>query len=174
MLISPPGAATSGPTMGRREAVGGCWFRLSAFPLNGNVFFRTARSGQGRTDRCGGANPLPRGPFCDHLQRGKGGPCGARQVAPKSGCSLTATDTHVGGRKSGRWNVFCYQFGGSSNSAEALAPGGGGEWRCLTVEKLSQVELHEGEWHTEPRSRRQTCIDEIDFDVDAQPGEEPQ
>ena len=81
---------------------------------------------------------------------------------------------HVGGRKSGRWNVFCYQFGGSSNSAEALAPGGGGEWRCLTVEKLSQVELHEGEWHTEPHSRRQTCIDEIDFDVDAQPGEEPQ
>jgi hypothetical protein len=81
---------------------------------------------------------------------------------------------HIGGRKSGRWNVFCYQFGGSSNSAEALAQGGGGEWRCLTVEKLSKVELHEGEWHTEPRSRRQTCIDEIDFDVDAQPGEEPQ
>src|SRR3954466_69743 len=81
---------------------------------------------------------------------------------------------HVGGRKSGRWNVFCYLLGGSSNPAEALAPGGGGGWRCLTVEKLSQVELHEGEWHTEPRSRRQTCIDEIDFDVDAQPGEEPQ
>src|SRR4051794_18131100 len=54
-----------------------------------------------------------------------------------------------------------------------VSPEGGG-WRCLTVEKLSQVELHEGEWHTEPRSRRQTCIDEIDFDVDAQPGEEPQ
>jgi hypothetical protein len=34
--------------------------------------------------------------------------------------------------------------------------------------------LREGEWHTEPRSRRQTCIDEIDFDVDAQPGETPQ
>ena len=80
---------------------------------------------------------------------------------------------HVGGRKSGRWNVFCYQFGGSSNSAEAPAPGGG-VWRCLAVEKLSQVELHEGEWHTEPRSRRQTCIDEIDFDVDAQPEDDPQ
>src|SRR6266852_3387695 len=43
-----------------REAVGGCWFRLSAFPLNGNVSPRTARSGQGRADRCGEANPLPR------------------------------------------------------------------------------------------------------------------
>jgi hypothetical protein len=81
---------------------------------------------------------------------------------------------HVGGRKAGRENVLCYQFGGSSNSADALAPGGLGVWRCLTVEKLSQVELREGEWHTEPRSRRQTCIDVIDFDVDAQPGETPQ
>src|SRR6266700_1943941 len=55
----------------QREAIGGCWFRLSAFPLNGNVFYRTARSGPGRTDRCGAANPLPRGPFCDHGGRGK-------------------------------------------------------------------------------------------------------
>ena len=81
---------------------------------------------------------------------------------------------HIGGRKSGRWNVFSYQFGGSGNSAEALAQGGGGEWRCLTVEKLSRVELYEGQWHTEPRSGRQTCIDEIDFDVDSQPGDDPQ
>src|SRR5947209_6403341 len=27
---------------------------------------------------------------------------------------------HVGGRKSGRLHVFCYQFGGSSNSVEPL------------------------------------------------------
>ena len=81
---------------------------------------------------------------------------------------------HVGGRKSGRQNVFCYQFGGSSNNTEELAVNGGGVWRCLAVEKLSQVELREGEWHTEPHSRRQTCIDEIDFDVDAQPGDDPQ
>ena len=54
-----------------REAVGGCWFRLSAFPLDGNVFGRTARSGQGRAARRGEANPLPRGPFCDHGGRGK-------------------------------------------------------------------------------------------------------
>ena len=44
---------------------------------------------------------------------------------------------HVGGRKSGRLHVLCYQFGGSSNSAEPLAPEGEGVWRCLTVEKLS-------------------------------------
>ena len=81
---------------------------------------------------------------------------------------------HVGGRKSGRLHVFCYQFGGSSNSAEPLASEGEGVWRCLAVEKLSQVELRMGPWHTEPRPTRQTCIDEIDFDADAQLGEDPQ
>ena len=51
---------------------------------------------------------------------------------------------HVGGRKSGRRNVFCYQFGGSSNTVEPLVPEGRGVWRCLAVEKLSQVELRTG------------------------------
>jgi hypothetical protein len=51
---------------------------------------------------------------------------------------------------------------------------GVGDWRCLAVEKLSQVELRADAWHTEPRSGRQTGIDEIDFDADAQPGEDPQ
>jgi hypothetical protein len=81
---------------------------------------------------------------------------------------------HVGGRKSGRRNVFCYQFGGSSNTVEPLAPDGRGLWRCLAVEKLSQVELRTGSWRTEPRAERQTCIDEVDFDIDAQPGDDPQ
>ena len=81
---------------------------------------------------------------------------------------------HVGGRKSGWLHVLCYQFGGSSSSAEPLAPEGKGVWRCLAVEKLSQVELRTDAWHTEPRSRQQTCVDEVDFDADAQPDEDPQ
>jgi len=81
---------------------------------------------------------------------------------------------HVGGRKSSRLHVFCYQFGGSSNSVDPLAPEDRGVWRCLTVEKLSQVELRTGAWHTKSRSPRQTGIDEIDFDSDAQPAEDPQ
>ena len=81
---------------------------------------------------------------------------------------------HVLGRKSGRLHVFFYQFGGSSNSGLAITPDGVGGWRCLAVEKLSQVELRADAWHTEPRSPRQTCVDEIDFDADAQPGEDPQ
>jgi len=57
---------------------------------------------------------------------------------------------------------------------EPLPPGGKGVWRCLTVERLSQIELHSGAWHTESRSQKQTCIDEVDFDIDAQPGANPQ
>ena len=81
---------------------------------------------------------------------------------------------HVGGRKSCGRNVFCYQFGGSSNTAGPLGPKGSGVWRCLAVEKLNQVELRTGPWHTESRAGRQTCIDEVDFDIDAQPGDDPQ
>lgn len=81
---------------------------------------------------------------------------------------------HVLGRKSGRLHVFCYQFGGSSNSGLPMVAGKAGAWRCLAVERLSQVELRADAWHTEPRFPRQTCIDEIDFDADAQPGDNPQ
>jgi hypothetical protein len=80
----------------------------------------------------------------------------------------------VGGRKSGRLPVFCYQFGGSSNSVEPLAPEGRGVWRCRAVQKISQVELRSDAWHTEPRSSQPTCIDEVDFDTHAQPGDDPQ
>ena len=81
---------------------------------------------------------------------------------------------HVLGRKSGRLHGLFYQFGGSSRSGLAVGPEGAGEWRCLSVEKLSQVEFCADPWHTESRSRRQTCVDEVDLDIDDQPGGEPQ
>jgi len=80
----------------------------------------------------------------------------------------------LGGESSAASTSSAIRFGGSSNSVEPLAPEDRGVWRCLAVEKLSQVELRSGKWHTEPRSPRQTCIDEIDFDTDAQPEEDPQ
>jgi hypothetical protein len=80
---------------------------------------------------------------------------------------------HVLGRKAGRLHVLVYQFGGSSHSGLPVTPGVG-VWRCLAVERLGQVELRAEVWHTEPRSRRQTCIDEVDFDADAQTEEDPQ
>ena len=95
-------------------------------------------------------------------------------VAAMYDCQPRLLCPHVLGRKSGRLHVFCYQFGGSSNSVEPLAPEGRGVWRCLAVEKINHVELRTGLWHTEPRAERQTCIDEVDFDSDAQPGDDPQ
>ena len=74
---------------------------------------------------------------------------------------------HVLGRKSGRLHGLFYQFGGTSRSTLSIGSEGKGGWRCLAVEKLSQVELRADAWHTEPRSRRQTCSDEVDFDTDA-------
>jgi hypothetical protein len=81
---------------------------------------------------------------------------------------------HVLGRKSGQPHVFVYQFGGSSNSGLPMVLEGVGGWRCLAVEKLSQVELRADAWHTEPRAPHQTCVDEVDFDADAQRQEDPQ
>ena len=82
---------------------------------------------------------------------------------------------HLLGRsKQGRRNAFCYQFGGASVSGLKTVSAGVGGWRCIVVDKLSQVELQSGGWHTEPRSSRQTCIEEVEFDADDQPGEDPQ
>ena len=77
-------------------------------------------------------------------------------------------------RKKGRRNVFCYPFGGGSNSIEVLPSEDKGVWRCLAVERLGQGELHPGAWQTESRPKRQTCIDEVDFDIEDQPGDDPQ
>jgi hypothetical protein len=81
---------------------------------------------------------------------------------------------HVLGRKADRLHGLFYQYGGSSRSGLPVKPEGVGEWRCLSVKKLSQVEFRSDLWHTEPRALRQTCVDAVDLDVDDQPGGEPQ
>ena len=80
----------------------------------------------------------------------------------------------LGRNKEGRLRAFCYQFGGESGSGLRIAPEGLGGWRCIAVDKLSQVALQTGAWHTEPRAGRQHCIAEVEFDADAQPGDNPQ
>jgi hypothetical protein len=65
--------------------------------------------------------------------------------------------------------VLSYQYGGDSESG--LKPAGSSDnWRCLAVENLSQVELLDGPWQTaDNHSRPQTCIEEVELDVDAYP-----
>ena len=82
---------------------------------------------------------------------------------------------HVLGRnREGRLRALCYQFGGNSGSGLRIGPEGIGGWRCIAVDKLSQVELRTEAWRGEPRSSQQSCVQEIDIDCDAQPGDSPQ
>ena len=74
---------------------------------------------------------------------------------------------HVLGRKAGRFQALVYQIGGRSNSGLPVAPSEARVWRCLALEKLSQVELRACAWRSGPRASRQTCIDEVDLDTDA-------
>jgi hypothetical protein len=58
--------------------------------------------------------------------------------------------------------ALTYQFGGASKSG--LPPGG--EWRCLFLSKVSDVQLRDGPWlagsrHTQP----QGCVAIVDLDA---------
>jgi hypothetical protein len=60
-----------------------------------------------------------------------------------------------------------YQFGGGSKSGLPSQ----GEWRCLWLSKVSDVELRDGPWfagssHTQPQS----CVETVDLDVNAMGG----
>lgn len=84
---------------------------------------------------------------------------------------------HVLGRsKDGHLRALCYQFGGSSGSGLGRDSAGSGGWRCLVVDKLGQVELQQDGWRTESHASGQSCVEQIDVDVDAdvQPDCEPQ
>ncbi len=72
----------------------------------------------------------------------------------------------LGWNKHRRLQVLCYQYGGDSESG--LKPASASDnWRCLAVENLRQVELIDGPWQTaENHSRPQTCIEEVELDVD--------
>jgi hypothetical protein len=72
---------------------------------------------------------------------------------------------HVLGTKNGRPQALFFQFAGES--ARGLRPGG--DWRCLPVDELTAVSLHDGPWHTDDRYGRaeQTCVGEVDIAVPA-------
>ena len=77
---------------------------------------------------------------------------------------------HILGRnKEGQLRLLGDQYGGESGSG-LHRKDGRGDWRCLALEKLSDVRLLEAPWQTtETRSRRPTCIDQIEMIVQDQP-----
>ena len=78
----------------------------------------------------------------------------------------------VGYNEPCEWRVFCYQYGGETKSGP-LPSGDGGIWRCLSLRKLSSVELLASPWRTEPHAR-QRCVENIEVDADDYPGGDPQ
>ena len=80
----------------------------------------------------------------------------------------------LGRNRAGQLRVLCYQYGGESQSG--LQPKGSpANWRCIALEKLSDVKLVEDAWRTAPNySRPDSCVAEADIDVDDQPERDPQ
>src|SRR3982751_5415803 len=60
--------------------------------------------------------------------------------------------------------ALCYQFGGESNTG-LKNEDSADNWRCLRIEKLTDVELIDGRWHTPVgHSRPQACIATVEYD----------
>jgi len=70
---------------------------------------------------------------------------------------------HVIGRaKNGLEQVLTFQYGGGSSSG--LPPGG--EWRCMMVGNIQDVQPINGGWHTDPKhSQAQTCVAQVDVEL---------
>src|SRR6201987_234442 len=64
----------------------------------------------------------------------------------------------LGRNREGQLRVLCYQYGGESKSG--LQPAGSpANWRCVALEKLTEVRLLEDRWRTAPNHSRPTsCV----------------
>lgn len=66
------------------------------------------------------------------------------------------------GHSSGEEYTLAFQFAGGSSKGLPHA----GEWKCLKVAEMSNVELRAGEWHAgSSHSARQQCVKDVDLDV---------
>ena len=66
------------------------------------------------------------------------------------------------GHSRGEEKALTYQFGGEGKSG--LPPGG--QWKCLWLSKVSQVQLRDGAWHSgKTHLRAQSCVEVVDLDV---------
>ncbi|MCK1360099.1 PIN domain-containing protein [Bradyrhizobium sp. 199] len=69
---------------------------------------------------------------------------------------------YILGHTNGQERALVFQFGGLSRSKLPA----GGEWRCLTVAQVSDVEIRKGEWRGASYHRAvQRCVDRVYLDV---------
>jgi hypothetical protein len=72
----------------------------------------------------------------------------------------------LGRNSEGELGVLCYQYGGESESGLA-ATGSPANWRCMVLDKPSQVKLLDDDWRTAPNhSRPASCVVEADIDAE--------
>ena len=75
------------------------------------------------------------------------------------------------GHKKGEEKALTYQFGGDSE--KGLPPGG--EWRCLFLSKVRDLQLRDGPWRTgDSHTQPQGCVKIVDLDVNPASPYKPQ
>jgi hypothetical protein len=90
------------------------------------------------------------------------------------GCPRQFCPHRLGRNREGQLRVLCYQYGGESESG-LQPPGAPANWRCVAVERLSQVRLLEDAWRTATNhSRPASCVVDADIDAEDQPERNPQ
>jgi hypothetical protein len=66
------------------------------------------------------------------------------------------------GHSQGEEKALTYQFGGQSKAGLPH----GGQWRCLSISRVSNAKLHSGPWRAGSRHiKPQRCVDTVDLDV---------
>jgi hypothetical protein len=72
----------------------------------------------------------------------------------------------LGRNKEGRLRLPGYQYDGQSGSG-LQRKDGRGDRRCFSVEKIAAIQLLDAAWQTaDTHSRRPTCIDQIELQVE--------
>lgn len=93
-----------------------------------------------------------------------------KQVALRYGGKLRLVCPHIVGHTAGAERALVFQLDGDAQSQ--LPPGG--EWRCLVLSDVTDVELRDGPWHTKGYHRTtQRCVDKVFVDVDERVPNQP-
>ena len=68
---------------------------------------------------------------------------------------------HAIGRRDGRPRALVFQVAGHSSRGLPA----GGDWRCLAVDRLTEVSLRDGPWRSREHSQPQHGIDEVALSI---------
>jgi uncharacterized protein len=77
---------------------------------------------------------------------------------------------HILGHRNGDEKALVFQFGGGSGSRLPRS----GEWRCLKLADVSDIQLRKGRWHSGSYHRStQRCVDTVHIDVNTDVPNQP-